>query len=74
MLHFYGIFSLDGPRPTQEEIQKLRGYMLQYVKALVLRGPGVQDDELQSMLNYMTTMHEVCQHFIIIITCNYKSV
>ena len=33
--------------------------MLLYVKQLVLKGNGINEDELQSMLNYLTTVHEV---------------
>lgn len=33
--------------------------MLSYIKHLVVRGSGVQDDELQSITNYLTTVHEV---------------
>jgi hypothetical protein len=31
------------------------------VKQLVMIGPGVKEDELQSILNYLTTVHEVSQ-------------
>ncbi|CAG5119912.1 unnamed protein product, partial [Candidula unifasciata] len=48
----------DGPRPSQEEIVKLRSFMLLYVKELILKGHGILEDELQSMLNYLTTLHE----------------
>ena len=52
----------DGPRPTRDEIIKLRSFMLLYVKELIMKGQGILDDELQSMLNYLTTLHEVtCQ-------------
>ena len=50
---------LDGPRPSKGEVMKLRAYMLLYVKQLVLKGSGINDDELQSMLNYLTTVQEV---------------
>ena len=33
--------------------------MLLYIKQLLLKGQGVQEDELQSMLNYLCTLHEV---------------
>ncbi|XP_021348369.1 neurobeachin-like isoform X3 [Mizuhopecten yessoensis] len=48
----------DGPRPTYDEIIKLRSFMLLYIKQLLLKGQGVQEDELQSILNYMSTLHE----------------
>ena len=50
----------DGPRPSQSDIVELRFLMLEYVRQLVLRGSGVQDDELQSIMNFLTTIHEVC--------------
>ena len=50
---------LDGQRPTQDEILKLRSFMLLYVKELVMKGQGIHEDELQSVLNYLTTLHEV---------------
>jgi len=50
----------DGPRPSQNDIVELRFLMLEYVRQLVLRGSGVQDDELQSIMNFLTTIHEVC--------------
>lgn len=33
--------------------------MLMYLKQLLMKGPGVQEDELQSILNYLSTLHEV---------------
>nr|XP_057936358.1 neurobeachin-like isoform X2 [Doryrhamphus excisus] len=49
---------LDGPRPTQKEIISLRGFMLLFLKQLILKDRGVKEDELQSILNYLLTMHE----------------
>ena len=49
---------LDGPRPSADEILTLRAFILLYVKQLILKGDGVLDDELQSMLNFLHTMHE----------------
>ena len=49
----------DGPRPNYDEIVQLRSFMLLYIKQLLLKGQGVQEDELQSMLNYLCTLHEV---------------
>ncbi|XP_013420037.2 neurobeachin [Lingula anatina] len=48
----------DGPRPAKEEIIKLRSLMLSYLKQLIMRGPGIYEDELQSLLNFLTTVHE----------------
>lgn len=56
---FDGLFILDGPRPNYDEIVKLRSFMLMYLKQLLMKGPGVQEDELQSILNYLSTLHEV---------------
>ncbi|XP_060594315.1 neurobeachin-like isoform X4 [Ruditapes philippinarum] len=50
--------AVDGPRPEYDEIIKLRSFMLLYIKQLLLKGQGVQEDELQSMLNYLCTLHE----------------
>ncbi|XP_051933626.1 LOW QUALITY PROTEIN: neurobeachin-like, partial [Hippocampus zosterae] len=49
---------LDGPRPTQKEIISLRASMLLFLKQLILKDRGVKEDELQSILNYLLTMHE----------------
>lgn len=53
------VIYLDGPRPNYDEIVKLRSFMLMYLKQLLMKGPGVQEDELQSILNYLSTLHEV---------------
>uniref|UniRef100_A0A673C2L9 Neurobeachin n=1 Tax=Sphaeramia orbicularis TaxID=375764 RepID=A0A673C2L9_9TELE len=49
---------LDGPRPTQKEVISLRAFMLLFLKQLILKDRGVKEDELQSVLNYLLTMHE----------------
>ncbi|NXB78724.1 NBEA protein, partial [Donacobius atricapilla] len=49
---------LDGPRPSQKEIVSLRAFMLLFLKQLILKDRGVKEDELQSILNYLLTMHE----------------
>uniref|UniRef100_G3PCH8 Neurobeachin n=1 Tax=Gasterosteus aculeatus aculeatus TaxID=481459 RepID=G3PCH8_GASAC len=49
---------LDGPRPTQKEIITLRAFILLFLKQLILKDRGVKEDELQSILNYLLTMHE----------------
>uniref|UniRef100_A0A3Q3EBE1 Neurobeachin n=1 Tax=Labrus bergylta TaxID=56723 RepID=A0A3Q3EBE1_9LABR len=49
---------LDGPRPTQKEIISLRAFMLLFLKQLILKDRGVKEDELQSILNYLLTIHE----------------
>ncbi|KPP77129.1 hypothetical protein Z043_103467 [Scleropages formosus] len=48
----------DGPRPSQKEMLSLRAYLLLFVKQLILKDSGVKEDELQSILNYLLTMHE----------------
>ncbi|XP_046699240.1 lipopolysaccharide-responsive and beige-like anchor protein isoform X2 [Silurus meridionalis] len=49
---------LDGPRPSQKEIHALRAFLLLFVKQLIMKDMGVKEDELQSILNYLLTMHE----------------
>ncbi|KAG7221923.1 hypothetical protein INR49_016949 [Caranx melampygus] len=49
---------LDGPRPNQKEILSLRAFLLLFVKQLIMKDYGVKEDELQSILNYLLTMHE----------------
>ncbi|XP_062471037.1 neurobeachin isoform X12 [Pezoporus occidentalis] len=49
---------LDGPRPSQKEVISLRAFMLLFLKQLILKDRGVKEDELQSILNYLLTMHE----------------
>ena len=50
---------LDGARPGKDEVMEIRKQMLLYVKCLILKGQGIHEDELQSILNYLTTVHEV---------------
>ncbi|XP_066153140.1 neurobeachin isoform X2 [Euwallacea fornicatus] len=49
---------LDGPRPAQKDILAIRAYILLFLKQLIMLGNGVKDDELQSILNYLTTVYE----------------
>nr|XP_009289519.1 lipopolysaccharide-responsive and beige-like anchor protein isoform X4 [Danio rerio] len=49
---------LDGPRPNQKEIHSLRAFLLLFVKQLIMKDHGIKEDELQSILNYLLTMHE----------------
>jgi hypothetical protein len=42
----------------------IRAYILLFLKQLIMIGNGVKDDELQSILNYLTTMHEVTGSFL----------
>ncbi|XP_063074295.1 lipopolysaccharide-responsive and beige-like anchor protein isoform X2 [Engraulis encrasicolus] len=49
---------MDGPRPSSKEIHSLRAFLLLFVKQLIMKDYGVKEDELQSILNYLLTMHE----------------
>lgn len=46
---------LDGPRPAQKDILTIRSYILLFLKQLMMLGVGVKEDELQSILNYLST-------------------
>ena len=50
---------LDEHRPTRDQIIEIRRYMLLFMKQLVISSPGTQEDELQAILNYLHTIHEV---------------
>lgn len=58
-LILYALLFSDGPRPNQNDIMSIRAYILLFLKQLILKGNGVKEDELQSILNYLTTVHEV---------------
>ncbi|XP_055330476.1 neurobeachin-like [Paramacrobiotus metropolitanus] len=45
-------------RPPRKSILDIRAYLLLFVKQLVLKGEGVEDDELDSVLNYLHTVYE----------------
>ncbi|XP_050442787.1 neurobeachin isoform X2 [Adelges cooleyi] len=49
---------LDGPRPAQKDILIIRGYILLFLKQLMMLGVGTKEDELQSIINYLTTVCE----------------
>ncbi|XP_050056820.1 neurobeachin isoform X3 [Aphis gossypii] len=49
---------LDGPRPAQKDILIIRGYILLFLKQLMMLGVGLKEDELQSIINYLTTVCE----------------
>uniref|UniRef100_A0A8C4RYR9 LPS responsive beige-like anchor protein n=1 Tax=Erpetoichthys calabaricus TaxID=27687 RepID=A0A8C4RYR9_ERPCA len=49
---------LDGPRPNQKEILSLRAFLLLFIKQLIMKDYGVKEDELQSILSYLLTIHE----------------
>ena len=49
---------LDGIRPSQRDILSIRALILLFLKQLIMMGDGSKEDELQSILNYLTTMNE----------------
>ena len=49
---------LDGIRPSQRDILSIRTLILLFLKQLIMMGDGGKEDELQSLLNYLTTMNE----------------
>ncbi|XP_054265424.1 neurobeachin isoform X12 [Macrosteles quadrilineatus] len=49
---------MDGPRPAQKDILGVRAYILLFLKQLMMVGQGVKEDELQSILNYLSTVRE----------------
>ena len=51
--------AIDSLRPNRTTIIQLRSYMLLYLKELVTKESGVQQDELQALLNYLHTVNEV---------------
>jgi hypothetical protein len=55
----YEAKSIESLRPSRNTIIQLRAYMLLYIKELVTKENGVQQDELQALLNYLHTVHEV---------------
>ena len=48
----------DSKRPGRSQLVAIRGHILQFIRQLILRGSGVHHDELQAMLNYLTTMFQ----------------
>lgn len=50
--------SIESMRPNRATIIQLRAYMLLYIKELVTKENGVQQDELQALLNYLHTVNE----------------
>ncbi|KAG1688833.1 Neurobeachin [Nymphon striatum] len=49
---------IDGHRPDKKDVVSIRSFILLFLKQLVLKDNGVKEDELQSILNYLTTVHE----------------
>lgn len=54
-IFYYLPFFTDGPRPAQKDILNIRGYILLFLKQLMMLGVGLKEDELQSIINYLTT-------------------
>ena len=50
--------SIETLRPNRNTIIQLRAYMLLYLKELVTKENGVQQDEVQAILNYLHTVNE----------------
>lgn len=46
-------------RPNRKTIIQLRAYMLLFIKELVTKENGIQQEELQALLNYLHTVNEV---------------
>ena len=49
----------EGARPSKKDVLLIRSHMLLFLRQLILIGNGVKEDELQSILNYLSTIHEV---------------
>ena len=50
--------AIEALRPNRETVIQLRAYLLLYMKELVTKENGVQQDELQAFLNYLHTVNE----------------
>ena len=58
------ILLVDGPRPSDDDLTSLRALILRITKQLILKEKSANDEELQIILNYLMTMHEVSHSFI----------
>ncbi|CAM4835000.1 unnamed protein product, partial [Rotaria magnacalcarata] len=56
----------DENRPKHEQITEMRRYMLLYLKQLVINSAGTQEEELQAILNYLHTVHEIKQFIVLL--------
>ena len=54
----------EGSRPSKKDVLLIRSQMLLFLRQLILIGNGVKEDELQSILNYLSTIHEVRVSFL----------
>ncbi|XP_071511589.1 neurobeachin-like isoform X5 [Diadema antillarum] len=50
---------LDGNRPSLDDLLTLRALILRVTKQLILKEKSANDEELQIILNYLMTMHEM---------------
>ena len=57
--NFFPSTFADGPRPSDEDLTSLRALILRITKQLILKEKSANDEELQIILNYLMTMHEV---------------
>ena len=49
----------DGPRPEQTDILTIRSFILLFLKGVItVDGNFVDEEHMQSLLNYLTTLHE----------------
>lgn len=53
----------ESMRPNKNTVIQLRAYMLLFIKELVTKENGVQQEELQALLNYLHTVNEVSYIF-----------
>lgn len=56
--HLTWSFAAESLRPPRKAILDIRAYLLLFVKQLIVKGEGIEDDELDSILNYLHTVHE----------------
>ncbi|XP_053205583.1 LOW QUALITY PROTEIN: neurobeachin-like [Panonychus citri] len=45
-------------RPSKNDLISIRSYILLFIKQLIIKGNGVHHDELQAILNYLSTVHQ----------------
>ena len=58
------ILTIDDNRPTCQQISEIRCFMLLYVKQLLISSSDTQGEELEYILNYLHTIHEVIENKI----------
>ena len=45
-------------RPSKNDLISIRSYMLLFIKQLIIKGNGAHQDELQAILNYLSTVYQ----------------